>query len=71
MIGRQPRLNEFFVNTLETLTHSYVRSRYLGYIHSQTQAGLLVHQYLKIGGQAANLLEELDHLHCVTRDSIH
>jgi multiple sugar transport system substrate-binding protein len=63
--------NGFFLNTLETLSHSYVRPCYPGYIHFQTQAGLLVHQYLKIGGQAGHLLEELDHLHCVTRNSVH
>jgi multiple sugar transport system substrate-binding protein len=63
--------NGFFLNTLETLTHSYVRPRYPGYIHFQTQAGLLVHQYLKTGSQAGQLLEELDHLHCVTRNSVH
>ena len=63
--------NNFFLNTLETLTHSYVRPRYPGYIHFQTQAGLLVHKYLKIGGHAGQLLEELDHLHCVKRNSIH
>ena len=63
--------NDFFLNTLETLTHSYVRPRYPGYIHFQTQAGLLVHQYLKVGGHAEHLLEELDHLHRLTRNSVH
>ena len=63
--------NNFFLNTLETLTHSYVRPRYPGYIHFQTQAGLLLHRYLKAGGQAARVLEELDHLYRATRDSVH
>jgi multiple sugar transport system substrate-binding protein len=61
--------NDFFLNTLETLTHSYVRPRYPGYIHFQTQAGLLVHKYLKTEGDATQLLEELDHLHRKTRNS--
>ena len=61
--------NNFFLNTLETLTHSYLRPRYPGYIHFQTQAGLLVHKYLKTGGDAGHLLEELDHLHRLTRNS--
>jgi multiple sugar transport system substrate-binding protein len=63
--------NNFFLNTLETLTHSYLRPRYPGYIHFQTQAGLLVHNYLKTGGDAGHLLEELDHLHRLTRNSVH
>jgi multiple sugar transport system substrate-binding protein len=72
---RDPAVNRvsdnFFLNTLETLTHSYVRPRYPGYIHFQTQAGLLVHNYLKTGADAGHLLEELDHLHRLTRNSIH
>lgn len=59
--------NGFFLSTLETVTHSYVRPRYPGYIHFQTQAGLLLHKYLKAGGHASHLLEELDELHCGTR----
>lgn len=71
---RDPAVNrvssDFFLNTLETLTHSYVRPRYPGYIHFQTQAGLLVHGYLRKGGHAGHLLDELDHLHRATRNSM-
>lgn len=72
---RDPAVNhashDFFLATLETLTHAYVRPRYPGYLHFQTQAGLRVHNYLKIGGDADHLLEELDHLYRVTRNSTH
>jgi multiple sugar transport system substrate-binding protein len=67
------RVNEaadnFFLDTLDTLTHAYVRPRYTGYIHFQTQAGLIVHEFLKNGGSPAPVLDALDRLYLDTRNS--
>ena len=63
---RDPDVNQasgnFFQDTLETLTHAYLRPRYSGYIEFQTEAGLLIHQFLKDGGETDAVLEGLNRL---------
>ena len=70
---RNARVNQasdnYFLATLDTLTHSYVRPRYPGYIDFQTRAGLVVWEFLKNGGSAVRVLEALDHLYLATRNS--
>ncbi|HLY59609.1 MAG TPA: extracellular solute-binding protein [Terriglobia bacterium] len=61
--------DNFFLGTLDTLTNAYLRPRYAGYIHFQTQAGLIVHEFLKNGGSPASVLEALDRLYLATRNS--
>jgi multiple sugar transport system substrate-binding protein len=51
---------------LDTLTHAYMRPRYAGYIHFQTQAGLIVHQFLRNGGNPDGVLEALNRLYLET-----
>jgi multiple sugar transport system substrate-binding protein len=64
---RDPSVNQassdFFTNTLDTLTHAYMRPRYSGYIHFQTQAGLVVHEFLRNGGNPVGVLESLNRLY--------
>lgn len=67
---RDPLVNQasngFFVATLDTLTHAYMRPRYAGYIHFQTQAGLIIHQFLRNGGNPDGVLEALNRLYLET-----
>jgi len=56
----------FFANTIDTLMHAYVRPRYAGYIGFQTQAGLIVHEFLREGGSAAGVLQALNRLYLKT-----
>lgn len=53
----------FFVDTLPTLDAAFLRPRYDGYLHFQDQAGPLVHQYLRDGGDPRLALAELDRLY--------
>jgi multiple sugar transport system substrate-binding protein len=61
--------SDFFLNTLDTLTHAYMRPRYSGYIHFQTQAGLVVHEFLRNGGNPVGVLEALNRLYLETLES--
>jgi multiple sugar transport system substrate-binding protein len=61
--------SDFFTNTLDTLTHAYMRPRYPGYIHFQTQAGLIVHEFLQHGANPVRVLEALNRLHLETMQS--
>ena len=69
---RDPAVNQAsdncFLATLDTLEHAYLRPRYAGYIHIQTQAGLIVHEFLKNGGDPLRVLETLDRLYVSTHD---
>ena len=56
-------LDDFFLATLDTLEEAYVR-RYAGYIHFRTQAGLIVHEFLKNGKDSIRVPDALDRL-CV------
>lgn len=58
--------DNFFLATLETLEHAYMRPRYAGYIHFQTQAGTIVHEFLKKRGNPSRVLETLNRLYIRT-----
>ena len=51
---------EFFTNTLETLDAAWVRPRFPGFIGFQDKASLLVHKYLVAGGDAKQVIEEMN-----------
>ena len=63
---RNPVLNQladdFFERTLPGIETAYVRPRYRGYIALQEQAGIPIAQYLRNGGDAAQVLEKVDDL---------
>lgn len=55
--------NSFFLNTLETLDHAYVRPRYDGFVYFHDQAGLLLHNHLRSGGHEADILAQIEQLY--------
>ncbi len=55
--------NGFFADTLATLDQAYLRPRYDGYLHFQDEAGLIVHHYLKEGGDVRSVLSQIETLH--------
>ena len=55
--------SHFFRDTLPVLERAFVRPRHCGYLGFQDHAGLLVHAYLREGGAAAAVLEELNALY--------
>lgn len=50
----------YFKDTLPALDRAYVRPRYNGYLHFQDHAGIPVHQYLKHGGNAGTVLDDMN-----------
>lgn len=59
--------SNFFLDTLETLDRSYLRPRYDGFIGFQDQAGPLLHEYLRHGGDERAVLDRLDRLYVASR----
>jgi len=57
----------FFNATLPTLTKSYLRPRYNGYMYFQDSAGDVVRDYLMQGGDAKQVLEKLNQLFCESK----
>ncbi len=55
--------NDFFVDTLETLDRAYLRPRYNGYMKLQERAGLLLHAFLRDGGDVEATLDNLDRMY--------
>jgi multiple sugar transport system substrate-binding protein len=53
----------FFRDTLPTLDAAFLRPRYHGYMHFQNQAALVVHRYLREGGDPCTAVAELDGLY--------
>jgi multiple sugar transport system substrate-binding protein len=51
--------NHFFADTLSALDRAYVRPRYSGYIRFQDRASVLVHQFLREGGRAQDVVSKL------------
>ena len=59
--------NGFFVNTLQTHDDAYLRPRYRGYIPFQDQAGDIVRDYLRDGGDPGKVLTSIDELYRLSR----
>ena len=61
---KNPVLNQladgFFDRTLPGIDTAYVRPRYRGYIALQEQSGIPIAQYIREGGQAAEVLDKID-----------
>ena len=53
------RCNNFFINTLPALDRAYLRPRSVGYLYFQDNAGDIVQQYMKHGGDPKAVLEAL------------
>ena len=62
--------NNFFRDTLSTLDDAWVRPRYPGYIEFQTEAGELVQEYLKSGGDARQTLGGIEQAYARSRTGI-
>ena len=61
--------SNFFLNTLATLDSAYLRPRYDGAISLQDHAALIVHRYLREGGDPRSSLNELNTLYQESRRS--
>ena len=55
--------NNFFLNTLAAQERAYMRPRYDGYIDFQDQAGEVVHQFLRSGGNSGVVIKELQRVY--------
>ncbi len=54
---------DFFTDTLQTLDEAYLRPRHAGYLDFQDTGGEIVHRYLRDGGDARAVVEELNRLY--------
>ena len=54
---------DFFANTLETIDKSYLRPRFDGFIPAYEHMALLVHRWLKYGGDTAALITEANDIY--------
>lgn len=54
--------NDFFQETLSAIERAYLRPRYCGYIQFQDQAALVVHKFLREGGDARAVVTEMRRL---------
>jgi len=61
----------FFNKTLQTLDEAYMRPRFDVYPAFQDEAGIIVHQYLRAGGDSRKVLEELNTLLQLVLSSSH
>lgn len=52
--------NNFFRNTLQTLDEAYLRPRFSGYLRFQDEAALVVHRFLRQGGEPGQVIEHLN-----------
>jgi multiple sugar transport system substrate-binding protein len=52
--------HDFFRDTLATLDEAWLRPRFDGYIPFQDEAGVIVHRYLRNGGDPRLVIAELD-----------
>ncbi|MEM6884328.1 MAG: extracellular solute-binding protein [Verrucomicrobiota bacterium] len=59
--------SDFFTNTLPTLDRAFVRPRYPGYLDFQDRAGDPIHEFLREGGKAVDVLETVNTLYRETR----
>jgi multiple sugar transport system substrate-binding protein len=56
------RSGGFFKKTLKTIDAAYMRPRFDVYLPFQEEAGLIVHEYLMVGGDSHKALQELNAL---------
>jgi multiple sugar transport system substrate-binding protein len=56
------RSGNFFLKTLDVLDNAFLRPRFDGYLEFQDSAGVLVHEYLKSGGEERSVLEKMNQL---------
>ncbi len=52
--------HNYFTNTLPALERGYIRPRYNGYLHFQDEAGLPIQRFLRDGGRAEAVLNEIN-----------
>jgi multiple sugar transport system substrate-binding protein len=55
--------SNFFLDTLSQVSRAFVRPRYPGYLSFQDSAGVPIHSYLRDGGGARGVLEELNDIY--------
>jgi len=55
--------NNFFTRVLPAMENGYIRPRYNGYLHFQDAAGEPIQQYLLQGGNAAEVLQQVNELY--------
>lgn len=55
--------NDFFKATFPALERAFLRPGYNGYLHFQDNAGLLIQEYMKGGGDEKNIHEKLNQLY--------
>lgn len=58
---------DFFRDTLATLDASYLRPRYSGYLYFQDNAGPVVRDFVRDGGDPERTLQQLDALYAASR----
>lgn len=57
----------YFEATLPTLDQAYLRPRYCGYLHAQDEAALIVHRFLREGGEPERAIEQITHAYRESR----
>jgi multiple sugar transport system substrate-binding protein len=57
----------YFCDTLPTLERAFVRPRYAGYLNFQDRAGEPIHDFLRHGGDAGNVLDKVNQLYRESR----
>jgi len=55
--------SNFYLDTLQTLEGAYVRPRYSGFVELHDRLGVLLHDYLRAGGDIAQVLDEMERLY--------
>ncbi|WP_207492322.1 ABC transporter substrate-binding protein [Aridibaculum aurantiacum] len=55
--------NNYFKNVLPAMQNGYIRPRYNGYLHFQDHAGNPIQNYLKNGGDAFKVLNEINDMY--------
>lgn len=60
--------SDFFMDTLDTIDSAYLRPRYNGWIHVQDTACVILHQFVREGGNPDTVLDKLDALYGKSRN---
>ncbi len=59
---------DFYKDTLKTLDNAYLRPRYSGYLTFQDNAGPIIRDYVRSGGDASTTLKKLNALYISSRE---